>query len=141
MWKQALPRHCSAQNPQICTLLISTFAYFSLPLPPPSYFPFLSFVFLISTFAHFSPSLLRRISLFFSFVFLLSTFAYFYSPKVPFSLLAYFSYPSLPRISLCSLSHFSIPEQMDHTRNFLDFYLCRFPNGFLAKTNRLYTYH
>ena len=74
MWKQELPRLCSAQNPQICTLLISSFAYFSPP----------SLVFLCSL---------------------------FYISSLPPS---YFS--------LFSLSNFSIPEQMDHTCNFLDFY-------------------
>ena len=84
MWKQELPRLCSAQNPQICTLLISSFAYFSPPslvFPfslfhisplPPSYFPFLSFIFLpflpcISLFSlsYFSPpSLVFPLSLF-----------------------------------------------------------------------------
>ena len=125
------------------------FAHFSFPhlhiSPSPSLLPHISrfsLLYFSNPHLHISPPPSSAVfPFFFSFVFLLSTFAYFYSPKVPFSLLAYFYYPSLPRISLCSLSHFSIPEQMDHTRNFLDFYLCRFPNGFLAKTNRLYTYH
>ena len=47
------------------------------------------------------------------------------SPLSPlyFPFLSFIFFPSLPCISPFSLSHFYIPGQMDHTCNFLDFYL------------------
>ena len=42
-------------------------------------------------------------------------------PPFPFPLFHISLFP-LPLISLSSLLHFSIPEQIDHTCNFIDFY-------------------
>ena len=96
------------------------FAHFSFPhlhisLLPSSYFPLFSFTFLHFLICIFLSSI-PLISLYSLSHFSTSSFAYF-------SLSSLILFPSLPP-SYFPFSHFSIPEQMEHTCNFLDFYLC-----------------